>query len=71
MDTSTTPDLTTGPDSATATQHGPDIQLDLPADFRWGVATASYQIEGAVAEGRPHAVHLGHLLPRARGDRQR
>ena len=50
MDTSTTPDLTTGPDPAIATQHGPDIQLDLPANFRWGVATAAYQIEGAVAE---------------------
>ena len=27
-----------------------DIQT-FPADFRWGVSTASYQIEGAVAEG--------------------
>lgn len=26
-------------------------RLDLPADFAWGVATAAYQIEGAVAEG--------------------
>src|SRR3954463_16620135 len=24
---------------------------DFPADFAWGVATASYQIEGAVGEG--------------------
>jgi beta-glucosidase len=28
----------------------PDLPLSLPAGFRWGVATASYQIEGAVAE---------------------
>jgi beta-glucosidase len=42
MDTSTTPDLNLA--------HGPEIRLDLPADFRWGVATAAYQIEGAVAE---------------------
>src|SRR5688572_18446320 len=40
--TATTPDL--------STLRGPELALDLPADFRWGVATASYQIEGAVAE---------------------
>jgi beta-glucosidase len=50
MDTSTTPDLITSPDAASAAQRGPQIELDLPADFRWGVATAAYQIEGAVAE---------------------
>jgi len=50
MDTSTTPGLVTSPDRSTATQYGPQIRLDLPADFRWGVATAAYQIEGAVAE---------------------
>jgi beta-glucosidase len=50
MDTSTTPGLSSGADLITATQHGPQISLDLPADFRWGVATAAYQIEGAVAE---------------------
>jgi beta-glucosidase len=26
-------------------------RLDLPDDFAWGVATAAYQIEGAVDEG--------------------
>ena len=31
-------------------------------DFLWGVATAAYQIEGAVARGRPRTVHLGHVL---------
>ncbi len=47
-------------------------RLDLPTDFAWGVATAAYQIEGAVAEDgrtastwdtvrrRPGAVHQGH-----------
>jgi beta-glucosidase len=28
-----------------------DALLTFPADFRWGAATAAYQIEGAVAEG--------------------
>ena len=31
-----------------------DVSLDLaafPAEFRWGVATAAYQIEGAAQEG--------------------
>jgi beta-glucosidase len=40
--TATTPDL--------STLRAPELALDLPADFRWGAATASYQIEGAVAE---------------------
>ena len=30
---------------------GPDAGLDFGSRFRWGVATASYQIEGAVGEG--------------------
>ncbi|CAM3708439.1 GH1 family beta-glucosidase [Isoptericola cucumis] len=29
----------------------PAIPADFPADFLWGTATASYQIEGAAAEG--------------------
>lgn len=41
-------DLTAVPDLSTL--RAPELKLDLPADFRWGVATASYQIEGAVAE---------------------
>ncbi|AXK31307.1 beta-glucosidase [Streptomyces armeniacus] len=32
------------------TDLSPFSPLSLPADFRWGVATAAYQIEGAVAE---------------------
>jgi beta-glucosidase len=32
------------------TRRAPELHLDLPADFRWGAATAAYQIEGAVAE---------------------
>ncbi|MFJ3790997.1 GH1 family beta-glucosidase [Kitasatospora sp. NPDC090091] len=47
-------------------------RFDLPTGFRWGVATAAYQIEGAVAEGgrgpsvwdtfsaRPGAIRDGH-----------
>ncbi|MDT7553975.1 MAG: beta-glucosidase, partial [Pseudonocardiales bacterium] len=36
----------------TTTQPRPaDALLTFPADFRWGAATAAYQIEGAVAEG--------------------
>ncbi|MET8629054.1 GH1 family beta-glucosidase [Kitasatospora sp. NPDC004669] len=47
-------------------------RFDLPAGFRWGVATAAYQIEGAVSEdgrgpsvwdvfaARPGAVRDGH-----------
>ena len=48
----------------------------FPDDFLWGSATASYQIEGARARGRPRAVDLGHVLPHAgqgagRGHRRR
>jgi beta-glucosidase len=36
----------------TTTQPRPaDALLTFPADFRWGAATAAYQIEGAVAQG--------------------
>ena len=35
----------------TQTRDTTPARLDLPADFAWGVATAAYQIEGAVAEG--------------------
>ena len=38
----------------------------FPSDFLWGSATASYQIEGAVAEDGRGAVDLGHLQPHAR-----
>ncbi len=37
------------PASPTERQHVSDLNA-LPADFTWGVATAAYQIEGAVAE---------------------
>ncbi|MFK3984751.1 GH1 family beta-glucosidase [Micromonospora sp. NPDC050397] len=64
---------TTAPtlDPARVASGQPDPIDTLPADFRWGVATSSYQIEGAVAEdGRtpsiwdtfcrvPGAVHNG------------
>ena len=36
---------------------GTDLIDELPADFRWGVATSAYQIEGAVAEdGRGQSI---------------
>ena len=38
----------------------------FPADFRWGLATAAYQIEGAANDGRARAEHLGHVRPLAR-----
>ena len=38
----------------------------LPHDFAWGTATSAYQIEGAVARGRPLPVDLGHLLAHPR-----
>ncbi len=34
----------------------------FPTDFLWGSTPPAYQIEAAAAE-RPHAVHLGHVLP--------
>ena len=43
----------------------------LAPDFRWGAATSAYQIEGAVDRGWSLALHLGHLLPGSRRDRQR
>ena len=43
----------------------------FPPGFRFGAATASYQIEGAGARRRPRPVDLGHLLPHAGQDRQR
>ena len=36
--------------------------LRFPAGFVWGAATASYQIEGAVAEDGRAPEHLGHVL---------
>ena len=43
----------------------------FPADFIWGAATASYQIEGAVERRRPGREHLGPLLAHARAHRRR
>ena len=37
-------------DPARVASGQPDPIDSLPATFRWGVATSSYQIEGAVAE---------------------
>ena len=45
--------------------------LSFPKDFRWGCATAAYQIEGAVQGGRARTDQLGRLLPHARQDLQR
>ncbi|WP_345713289.1 family 1 glycosylhydrolase, partial [Kineococcus glutinatus] len=42
MTTSTPPETTAAP--------GRETPLSFPAGFVWGSATASYQIEGAVAE---------------------
>ena len=44
----------------------------FPADFLWGSATASYQIEGAAHEDGRAPVDLGHVLPHAgQGARRR
>jgi beta-glucosidase len=41
----------------TATEAAAELIGTLPADFRWGVATSAYQIEGAVAEdGRTDSI---------------
>lgn len=37
------------PEAADAADHAPE-ELALPADFKWGVSTAAYQIEGAAGE---------------------
>ncbi|WP_405061126.1 GH1 family beta-glucosidase [Kribbella sp. NBC_01505] len=36
--------------STTSVSGAADLIAGLPTDFRWGVATSSYQIEGAIAE---------------------
>ncbi|MEU9078677.1 family 1 glycosylhydrolase [Kitasatospora sp. NPDC048538] len=42
-------------------------RFDLPAGFRWGAATAAYQIEGAVEEdGRGPSVRVEYSAPPAR-----
>ena len=49
-----------------------DTLSSFPADFIWGAATASYQIEGAVRRGRPRRERVGSLLRDARqGPRRR
>ena len=53
------------------TPEAADAGLRLPAGFRWGAATASYQIEGAAAEDGRGPVDLGHLLPHAGPGRRR
>ena len=44
----------------------------FPPDFRWGISTAFYQIEGAVKKEGRGGQHLGHLQSSAwthRGER--
>ena len=36
--------------------------LTFPRNFIWGVATSSFQIEGATTEGGRGPVYLGYLL---------
>ena len=60
--------MTSAPQLAPADSGSRAGPARFPADFVWGAATAAYQIEGAVAERRPHAVDLGHLRrPRPAG----
>ena len=42
------------------------MSVGFPADFVWGAATASYQIEGSLERGRQRREHLGSFFPHAR-----
>ena len=43
--------------------------LRFPDGFDWGVASASYQIEGAVDQGRARPLDLGHVHSIRQGKR--
>ncbi len=43
----------------------PTVLARLRPDFRWGAATAAYQVEGAAGRGRARPVELGHVLAHA------